>query len=234
VTKPVLITVDDDAQVLRAIERDLRKRYSETYRVMRADSGGTGLDVLRQLQLRNEPVALMLVDQRMPGMSGVEFLEKAITFFPAAKRALLTAYADTEAAIQAINQVHINNYLLKPWDPPEQNLYPVVDDLLGDWLSEFLPDFRVFVCWALDGLPSRIRCVISLREITSLTSGWTWNDGMRMRTFAALAKLQGSTKMRNFRSSSSRMVPSSFGQTRPIWLPSWALVPVHELRSTIS
>src|SRR4051794_15444771 len=105
--KPVLMTVDDDAQVLRAIDRDLRKRYAEQYRVMRAESGEAGLEALRQLQLRTQPVALMLVDQRMPGMTGVEFLQKAIEFYPKSKRALLTAYADTEAAIQAINQVHI-------------------------------------------------------------------------------------------------------------------------------
>ncbi|MBC8164977.1 MAG: FAD-dependent oxidoreductase, partial [Bryobacteraceae bacterium] len=140
--KPVLMTVDDDAQVLRAIERDLRRHYAENYRVIRAGSGSEGLELLRQLQLRNEPVALMLVDQRMPDMNGVEFLQKAIEFYPEAKRTLLTAYADTDAAIRAINDVHINNYLLKPWAPAEQNLYPVLDDLLGDWQSDFHPPFQ--------------------------------------------------------------------------------------------
>ena len=139
--RPVLMTVDDDPQVLRAIERDLRRKYFETYRVVRAQSGPEGLELLREFQLRNDPVALFLVDQRMPGMSGVEFLEQAIPMYPVARKALLTAYADTEAAIRAINQVHINNYLLKPWDPPEDKLYPVVSDLLDDWMSEFRPPF---------------------------------------------------------------------------------------------
>src|SRR5215218_2245780 len=123
-TKPVLLTVDDDAAVLRAIDRDLRRRYAENYRVVRADSGTSALDVVRQLEQRNEPVALFLADQRMPGMSGVEFLEQAMHTFPDAKRVLLTAYADTDAAIKAINTVRLNHYLLKPWDPPEQNMYP--------------------------------------------------------------------------------------------------------------
>jgi len=136
------MTVDDDPQVLRAIERDLRSHYAQNYRVMRADSGSSALDLLRQLQLRQEPVALLLVDQRMPGMSGVEFLEQAIQYYPQARRALMTAYADTDAAIRAINQVHVNNYLLKPWDPPEQNLYPPLDDLLDDWMGDFRPAFE--------------------------------------------------------------------------------------------
>lgn len=140
--KPVLMTVDDDVQVLRAIERDLRRHYAENYRVLRAESGGSALDVVKQLQLRNEPVALFLVDQRMPGMNGVEFLQQAIGFYPLAKRALLTAYADTDAAIRAINDVHIDNYLLKPWDPPEEKLYPAVDDLLLDWMGDFRPPFE--------------------------------------------------------------------------------------------
>lgn len=140
--KPVLLTVDDDPAVLRAVERDLRRRYAENYRVMRADSGQSALDVLKQIQLRNEPVAMLLADQRMPGMSGVEFLAAAMKVHPDARRALLTAYADTDAAIRAINEVRIHHYLLKPWDPPEQHLYPIVDDLLQDWQSEFRPPFE--------------------------------------------------------------------------------------------
>jgi thioredoxin reductase (NADPH) len=140
--KPVLLTVDDDVAVLRAVERDLRRRYAENYRILRADSGRAALDVLKQVELRHEPVALLLADQRMPGMSGVEFLAEALKIHPDAKRALLTAYADTDAAIRAINEVRIHHYLLKPWDPPEQNLYPVVDDLLEDWRSEFRPPFE--------------------------------------------------------------------------------------------
>lgn len=140
--KPVLLTVDDDPEVLRAVERDLRRRYGGEYRVMRADGGPTALDALKQLRQRGEPVALLLVDQRMPRMNGVEFLEEATRIFPDAKRVLLTAYADTEAAIRAINRAHIDYYLLKPWDPPEENLYPILDDLLEDWKAEVPPVFE--------------------------------------------------------------------------------------------
>jgi len=140
--KPVIWTVDDDPDVLRAVERDLRRKYGDRYRVISADSGASALEATKQLKLRNESVALFLVDQRMPRMSGVEFLEKAIELFPEAKRALLTAYADTDAAIRAINSVHIDHYLMKPWDPPEERLYGVVDDMLDDWQSGFRPTFE--------------------------------------------------------------------------------------------
>ncbi len=140
--KPVLLTVDDDAEVLRAIERDLRRNYADRYRVLRADSGEAALDTLRQLKTRNDPVALLLADQRMPQMDGVGFLAQAMALFPDAKRALLTAYADTDAAIRAINDVQIHHYLLKPWDPPEEQLYPVIDDLLDDWSSSYRPAFE--------------------------------------------------------------------------------------------
>ena len=140
--KPILLTVDDDPQVLRAIERDLRRHYSRDYRVLRADAGAVALDTLRQVDDRGEPVALFLVDQRMPQMSGVEFLERARTFFPDAKRVLLTAYADTDAAIRAINTVKVDYYSMKPWDPPEENLYPVLDDLLEDWRAHYRPPFQ--------------------------------------------------------------------------------------------
>src|SRR5689334_7409787 len=139
--KPVIWTVDDDPDVLRAIERDLRRQYANRYRVMAADSGPSALSAVEQLKLRNEPVALFLVDQRMPRMSGVEFLEKALGLYPDAKRALLTAYADTDAAIRAINSVRIDHYLMKPWDPPEERLYGVVDDLLDDWQATYHPAF---------------------------------------------------------------------------------------------
>jgi len=140
--KPVILTVDDDADVLHAIERDLKKRYDERYRVLRAESGRVALDLLRRLQQRNDPVALMLVDHRMPQMNGVEMLQEAIKLYPNAKRTLLTAYADTDAAIKAINDVQLNHYLLKPWDPPEQQLFPVLDDLLNDWYADFHPPFE--------------------------------------------------------------------------------------------
>jgi thioredoxin reductase (NADPH) len=136
------MTVDDDPEVLRAVERDLRRQYGNRYRVVAADSGASALTVVEQIKLRNDPIALFLVDQRMPHMSGVEFLEKALTLFPKAKRALLTAYADTDAAIQAINSVKIDHYLMKPWDPPEERLYGVVDDLLDDWQADYKPPFE--------------------------------------------------------------------------------------------
>src|SRR5579871_190102 len=140
--KPTLLTVDDDPEVLRAIERDLRQRYADRYRVLRAESGRAALEALGQLQKRNETVALFLVDQRMPHMNGVAFLTEATKIYPDAKRALLTAYADTDAAIRAINDARINHYLLKPWDPPEQQLYPVLDDLLEDWQANYHPPFE--------------------------------------------------------------------------------------------
>ncbi|MBC8122616.1 MAG: FAD-dependent oxidoreductase [Gemmatimonadaceae bacterium] len=140
--KPVILTVDDDPEVLQAVARDLRKQYGERFRIMRADSGAAAIDATQKLKLRNEPVALFLVDQRMPQMNGVEFLEQALQIFPSAKRALLTAYADTDAAIRAINSTQIDYYLLKPWDPPEERLYPVLDDLLDDWFATFRPAFE--------------------------------------------------------------------------------------------
>lgn len=140
--KPVLLTVDDDAEVLRAVERDLRRRYAENYRVLSANSAQAALDLLDKLQQRGEPLALFLVDYRMPQMTGIEFLSRAIPSFPNAKRVLLTAYSDTEAAIRAINEIKLDHYLLKPWDPPEQNLYPVLDDLLEDWQGSYRPPFE--------------------------------------------------------------------------------------------
>ena len=140
--KPVLLTVDDDPTVLAAVQRDLRPHFGESYRVVGADSGPSGLEVVEQLRQRGDPVALFLVDQRMPGMTGVEFLEKAATLFPEAKRTLLTAYADTDVAIRAINSVKLDHYLLKPWDPPEEHLYPVLNDLLDDWQANFHPPFE--------------------------------------------------------------------------------------------
>ena len=137
--KPVLLTVDDDPEVLRAIERDLRSRYANHYRVMRANSGSAGLATLRELKARNNPVALLLADQRMPQMDGVNFLSAAMEMHPLAKRALLTAYADTSAAIDAINEARVHYYLMKPWDPPEEKLFPALDDMLHDWTATFRP-----------------------------------------------------------------------------------------------
>jgi thioredoxin reductase (NADPH) len=132
-TKPVLMTVDDDPGVSRSVARDLRRRYGQDYRVVRAESGREALEALRELTLRGEPVAAILADYRMPEMNGIEFLEQAMDVAPHARRALLTAYADTDAAIQAINVVDVDHYLLKPWDPPEEKLYPVIDALVETW-----------------------------------------------------------------------------------------------------
>jgi thioredoxin reductase (NADPH) len=131
--KPILLTVDDDASVLEALVQDLRRHYGSSYRIIRATSGQAALDALAELKRRGEEVALILSDQRMPGLPGVEFLEKSIPLYPEARRALLTAYADTEAAIHAINAAKIHYYLTKPWDPPEERLYAVLDDLLESW-----------------------------------------------------------------------------------------------------
>jgi thioredoxin reductase (NADPH) len=140
--KPILLSVDDDSDVLRAIERDLRTQYGAEYRVMGSDSPGGALDILKQLKVRNDHVALLLADQRMPNMDGVEFLQAAMRIYPEAKRALLTAYADTNAAISAINDAGINYFFLKPWDPPTEHLYPQLDDMLDDWQASYKPSFE--------------------------------------------------------------------------------------------
>jgi thioredoxin reductase (NADPH) len=142
VENPVIVAIDDDPQVLRAVERDLRSRFASDYRIVAADSGATALDVIRRLKLRSAVVALFLTDQRMPGMTGVEFLEEARKVYPDAKRVLLTAYADTEVAISAINTIQLDHYLLKPWDPPEDKLYPILEDVLGDWQAGFRPPYE--------------------------------------------------------------------------------------------
>ncbi|MBW8487116.1 FAD-dependent oxidoreductase [Actinomadura parmotrematis] len=131
--KPVILTVDDDPGVSRAVARDLRRRYAERYRVVRAESGPVALDALRELKLRGEDTAIMLADHRMPEMNGVEFLERAMDLYPYARRVLLTAYADTDAAIRAINVVDLDHYMLKPWNPPEEKFYPVIDAQLKAW-----------------------------------------------------------------------------------------------------
>ena len=140
--KPVILAIDDDISVLEAVVQDLRRQYGATYRILRAGSGQAALDTCEQLKQRGDVVALFLSDQRMPGMSGVDFLEKADRLYPEAKRALLTAYADTEAAIRAINTARIHYYLTKPWDPPEEKLYPVLDDLLEAWTEKYKPPFE--------------------------------------------------------------------------------------------
>jgi thioredoxin reductase (NADPH) len=140
--KPVVLTVDDDPDVLRAVERDLRSRYADRYRILRASSGPEAMDTLQRLHSRNEAVALLLADQRMPELDGVGFLTQATELFPSSKRALLTAYADTNAAINAINEARVHYFLMKPWDPPEENLYPALDDLLNDWSGSYHPPYE--------------------------------------------------------------------------------------------
>ena len=141
-SKAVIMTVDDEPEVLNAVERDLRTHFRSTYRIVKAGSGGQALDTARKLKERDTPVALFLVDERMPSMSGTEFLTEVRKLHPSARRVLLTAYADTSAAIAGINAVGLDYYLMKPWDPPEEQLYPVLDDLLDDWSASFRPTFQ--------------------------------------------------------------------------------------------
>lgn len=140
--KPILLAIDDDTSVLEAVVQDLRRHYGQHYRIVRAASGAAALDICRQLKERKDTIALFLSDQRMPGMTGVDFLQQALTIYPDAKRVLLTAYADTEAAIRAINSAKIHYYLNKPWDPPEEKLYPVLDDLLEAWKQGYKAPFE--------------------------------------------------------------------------------------------
>jgi thioredoxin reductase (NADPH) len=153
--KPILLAIDDDTSVLEAVVQDLRRHYGQDYRIVRAASGGAALDICRQLKERKEIVALFLSDQRMPGMTGVDFLQQGLGIYPEAKRVLLTAYADTEAAIRAINSAKIHYYLNKPWDPPEEKLYPVLDDLLEAWKQGYKAPFEgirvVGVRWSAMG-----------------------------------------------------------------------------------
>src|SRR6478609_1592638 len=139
--KPILLAVDDDQQVLRAVVRDLRNAYAKDYRILSTTSAKEALESLKELKNKNEVVALFLSDQRMPEMLGVEFLQKAKELFPDAKRILLTAYSDTEAAIRAINDVQLDYYLMKPWDPPEEKLFPALNEQLEDWSNNHIPAF---------------------------------------------------------------------------------------------
>ncbi|MFD0862654.1 FAD-dependent oxidoreductase [Sungkyunkwania multivorans] len=139
--KPIILAIDDDPQVLTVIKSDLRSRYRSDYRIIATDSANEAIEAVKQLKNKGEEIALFLSDQRMPEMLGVEFLEKALQVFPKAKRVLLTAYSDTDAAIKAINDVQLDYYLLKPWNPPEEKLFPVIDDVLQDWLANFSPPF---------------------------------------------------------------------------------------------
>lgn len=141
-SKPIVLAVDDDREVLQAVARDVRRGFGDRFRVIRAESGERALDVLRRTKVADENIALILADQRMPGLTGVELLREARALFPRAKRVLLTAYADTDAAISAINDIRLDYYLMKPWDPPEERLYPVLDDLLDDWMAGYRPELE--------------------------------------------------------------------------------------------
>ncbi len=206
--KPVLLTVDDDPEVLRAIERDLRSHYSDRYRVMRASSGSAALSTLRELKARNNPVALLLADQRMPQMNGVGFLSEAMEIHPQAKRALLTAYADTNAAIDAINEARIHYYLMKPWDPPEEKLYPAIDDLLTDWNSTFRPLYegiRVLgTRWS--NRSYELRDFLARNQVP--TNGLMSSSPKPIRKFAA-SSLPSGRKRKRFRSFCFPMAPGS-------------------------
>ncbi|MBP6721692.1 MAG: response regulator, partial [Bacteroidia bacterium] len=139
---PIIIAVDDDPNVLRALSRDLKTQYRKEYRVLATESANEALETVADLKKKGETVAMFVSDQRMPEMLGVDFLEKAKPYFPSAKRVLLTAYSDTDAAIRAINDVQLDYYLLKPWDPPEEKLFPVLSDLLESWQGSYQPEFR--------------------------------------------------------------------------------------------
>ena len=186
--KPVIFAVDDEPSVLAAVGRDLRKQYGTAYTVMRAGSGAEALETLRELKLANGVVAAFIVDQRMPEMNGVEFLSQAMELYPDAKRVLLTAYADTDAAIRAINDVRLDHYLMKPWHPPEERLYPVIDDLLDDWRAGYQPVFEgvrvVGHRWSADG--HRIRDFLARNLIPYL-----WLDIEADAEAASLRSLAG-------------------------------------------
>src|SRR5688572_14344785 len=138
--EPVILAVDDDAQVLSALRRDLRSRYHDDYRVLAAGSGESALDTVRDLKARGDALAMIITDQRMPSMLGVDVLSKVTEIYPIARRVLLTAYSDVRAAIRAINEARVDYYLEKPWDPPEERLFPALDDLLGTWQEEYRPE----------------------------------------------------------------------------------------------
>ncbi len=178
--QPVMLSVDDDPGVSRAIARDLRQRYGSTYRVRRAESGTDALTALRELALRNERVGLLLADQRMPNMDGVQFLREARGIYPSARRVLLTAYADTEAAIAAINEADVHYFLLKPWDPPEDRLYPVIDALLEDWVAEEPPSFDGVRVVATASRPGPTRSRTSWPATRCRSGGTTWRATARL------------------------------------------------------
>ena len=171
--KPIILAVDDEPQVLGAVERDLRSRFGESYRIVRAESGVEALQVVQQLKERQDTIALFVVDQRMPQMTGTEFLQRAQREYPDARKVLLTAYADTEAAISCINSIGLDHYLLKPWDPPEIHFYPVLEDLLSDWAATFdMPYDGIRIYGTLWSAPSHdVKDFLTRNQIP-----YQWND----------------------------------------------------------
>ena len=186
--KPILLAIDDDISVLEAVVQDLRRHYGQNYRILRAASGAAALDICKQLTERKETVALFLSDQRMPGMTGVDFLQQAMTLYPEAKRVLLTAYADTEAAIRAINAAKIHYYLNKPWDPPEEKLYPVLDDLLESWKQGYKAPYEGIRVIGLRWSPTdhQVRDFLSRNRIE-----YKWLDPGQTEDAIALLKEKG-------------------------------------------
>src|SRR5262250_2368101 len=190
--RSAIVTVDDDPGVSRAVARDLRRRYGERHRIVRAESPGAALDALRQMKLRGEQVAVLLADYRMPEMNGIEFLEQAMDIYPRARRALLTAYADTGAAIDAINVVDLDYYLLKPWDPPEEKLYPVVDSLLEAWRASDhrpVPELKV-VGHRWSARSSEVRDFLARNQVPYR---WYPSDGPEGKRLLDAAEADGMT-----------------------------------------
>ncbi len=227
--RAAIIAIDDDHAVLNSVERDLRQKYGRDYRIVKAESGQSALDVVHQLQARGEAVALFVADQRMPMMSGVEFLTEAIKVFPDARKVLLTAYADTAAAIDAINKVGLDYYLMKPWDPPQENLYPVLDGLLEDWKANTKPAFEgirmVGALWSsasheLKDFSVEIQFSISISTSRPTLPRATWQPKPTMMTRAC-------------RHCSSPM--AAFWSSRPSvgWLKRSGYAPRHPARFTM-
>ena len=184
--RTAILTVDADPGVSRAVARDLRRRYGEDYRIVRAESGEAGLEALREMKLRGDEVALILADYRMPRVSGIEFLEQAMQLYPLARRVLLTAYADTGAAIDAINVVDLDHYLLKPWDPPDEKLYPVVDGLLEEWQAADRQPVRVtkLIGHRWSARSSQVRDFLARNQVAYRWYDSEEPDGRRLLTAA--------------------------------------------------
>jgi thioredoxin reductase (NADPH) len=228
--KPVIFTLDDEITVLRAVERDLLRKYGKDYRVLAQESGLRALDAVNELKRRGQGVALFLVDQRMPDMTGVQFLEQAMEVYPEARRVLLTAYADTDAAIQAINLVRLDHYLMKPWDPPEEQLYPVLDDLLGDWQANFRPPFEgvrvVGFPWSPAAHEVKEFLARNLIPFQWLDAG---SDGEAQRLLKAADQAEGGTPLVVFPDGSHLVRPSVEQVAEKIGLKQRAGQPVYDL-----